>query len=62
MQYPDKLELARARVAQAQDAFDDYLRTGKYSPERGRELADALKAARDQYVDQLEALFPKISD
>ena len=59
MQYQDQLELARQKVAQAQAGFDDYIRTGKYSPERGVELADALRVARDEYVDQLQALCPK---
>lgn len=61
MEYPNKTEIAREKMAQAQDAFDEYLQSPEHSPERGRELADALKAARDQYVDLLEALFPKAS-
>ncbi len=60
MEYPDKIELAREKMAQTRDEFDNYLRSRKYSPERGRELADALKAARDEYVDRLEELFPKM--
>jgi hypothetical protein len=60
MEYPDKIELAREKMAQAQDEFDSYLRSAKYIPERGRELADAVKVARDEYVDKLERLFPKM--
>ena len=59
MEYPDKLEIAREKMAQAQEAFDAYVRGHRYSPEQGRELAAALKAARDEYVDRLEALCPK---
>jgi hypothetical protein len=58
MQYQDQLELARQKMAQAQDAFDEYIRTGKYTPERGVQLANALKTARNEYVDQLQALCP----
>jgi len=60
MEHPDKIEFARLRMAQAQDEFDNYLRSAKYIPERGRELADAVKVARDEYVETLEKLWPKI--
>jgi hypothetical protein len=48
-------------MIQAESALDSYVQSGVNNPEQRKQLAEALKVSRDEYVDQLERLFPKMS-
>jgi hypothetical protein len=58
MRYPSDSELAKERMLQAEHALEDYFRSSTYNPEEEKQLADAVKVARDEYITQLAALLP----
>lgn len=51
-------EPLKERMLQAERALADYFRGFSYDPEQERMLADAARSARDEYVDQLNNLWP----
>jgi hypothetical protein len=58
MSYPDRIGLARERMLQAEAELDRYVQGGRGNPGQFKQLSDALKASRDEYIDQLECLCP----
>lgn len=54
------IELARDNMAQAEEAFRNYLRSGECNPEQEKQFANAVKVSMDESVDQLEKLFPRM--
>ena len=61
MPYSERTKLVRENMIQAESALDSYVQSGVNNPEQRKQLAEALKVSRDEYVDQLERLFPKMS-
>ncbi|MGA2648707.1 MAG: hypothetical protein ABSF15_28825 [Candidatus Sulfotelmatobacter sp.] len=60
MQYPDRIEIARKNMVQAEAAVESYLQIGVPNIEQHKQLTDALKVSREEYVDKIERLFPKM--
>jgi hypothetical protein len=60
MDYKNKSEIAKENLLRAEAALKDYMEQNARHPEQHKQLAEAVKVARDEYVDQFERLFPKI--
>jgi hypothetical protein len=56
MPHPSKIELAREKFMQAESKLEICFLSSTHDPKQEKKLMDALKAARDEYVDQLEML------
>jgi len=58
MSYPDRIGLAREKMVQAEAELDRYIQCGTEKPGQIKQLSEALRVSRDEYVDQLESLCP----
>jgi hypothetical protein len=56
MSFAEKVQLSRRKVHQAEQALESYWASGFVDSEESRKLANAVKAARDEYLNQLSEL------
>ena len=59
MPYPDKIELARAKMAQAEYALEEYLGHPVCHHEQVLELEAAVHVARAEFINLLKELLPR---
>jgi hypothetical protein len=57
MQPEEKLKLARQRLFEAESALDIQVHRPEYDHERCAELAENLRIARDEFLDQLSTFW-----
>lgn len=53
------IELAREKLRQAEDALKNYLHGCTYRQEEHKRLVDAVRDAREAYVNELSAQWPE---
>jgi len=56
MSFSEKIQRSKIKVRQAEQALERYWASGFDDSEEGRKLANAVKAARDEYLNQLSEL------
>jgi hypothetical protein len=55
---PIEVELAKERMLQAQGALESYVQSCTHDIEQHKQLADALRMAINEFLDQLSTLLP----
>jgi hypothetical protein len=55
------VDLAKEQMRQAEADLDRCVRSGAYNPERHRQLADAVRIARDEFIEQVASMVPDLS-
>lgn len=58
MSFQTQVRLAKEKMLYAERALEDYFRSPMYNPEQEEQLANAVKAARNEFIDQLALLWP----
>jgi hypothetical protein len=58
MATPNSVDVVKDKMLQAERALADYFQSHLYDPDEERRLADAAKAARQEYVSQLSNPWP----
>jgi hypothetical protein len=56
---PEELKLARQRLSEAESALDIQVHRPEYDHQRCAELAENLRMARDEFLDQLSKFWPE---
>lgn len=55
----EELKLARKRLFEAESALDIQVHRPEYDPQRCAELAENVRIARDEFLDQLGKFWPE---
>ena len=58
MSYPERIGVAREKMVRAETELDRYVQCGPEKSEQFRRLSAALKVSRDDYVNELEIVWP----
>lgn len=56
MSFSEKIQRSKNKVRQAEQALESYSAAGFDDSEEGRKLVNAVKSARDEYLNQLSEL------
>jgi hypothetical protein len=62
MSYVNKTELARESMLKAEEELRQYFLRSMFNLEKERQLAKAVKSARQAFVENLEILCPRFPD
>ena len=58
MLYQSQAKLAKEKMLQAEEVLEDYIRNSIFDPEVEEQLAEAVNAARSEFIDHLALLWP----
>ena len=62
MSYVNKTELARERMLKAEEELREYFLCSMFNLEKETQLSEAVKSARQAFVENLEILCPRFPD
>ena len=62
MSYVNKTELARERMLKAEGELRQYFLRSMFNLEEERQLSEAVRSARQAFVENLEILCPRFPD
>ena len=60
MTYEINTAMAKQKMLKAEEELRQHFERSMYDPEREKELAAAVKLARNEFVNQFEVLFPQM--
>lgn len=58
MLFQNQAKLAKEKMLQTERALEDYFRRSIYNPEQEKQLLDAARVARGEFIDHLALLWP----
>ena len=62
MSYVSRTELVKERMVKAEEELREYFIGSMFNLEQERQLSEAVKSARQAFVDNLEVLCPRFPD